>query len=228
MAVTVEIRRGSARFVERDRGRATWHAFSFGAHYDPANVGFGPMVCHDEHLLADGKGFATHPHRDLAIVTWVVSGALTHTDSTGGSHTLLPGEVGVLQAGAGVEHSEVAAAPQTRFVQVWLLPDEYGATPAYSVAPVERGALVEAVRPTGSATLWVAQLAAGESVTLPRAPRLHVFVASGALLRSSLAEPLSAGDAFLMTDESAAELTVTAGVETQLLIWGLSAPDQTT
>lgn len=222
--MTVEIRRGSSRFPEREPGRATWHAFSFGSHYDPDNVGFGPMTCHDEHLLGDGRGFSPHPHRDQVIVTWVVAGALTHSDSTGGTHTLRPGEVGVLYAGSGVEHSEIAAAPQTRFVQVWLLPDEHDARPAYSVTPVEGAGLVRAVAPTSTATLWVARLAAGESVTLPEAPLVHAFVASGALLRSSLAEPLAAGDAFLVS--GGGEYAVTAGVATELLIWALSAGDR--
>lgn len=232
MTVTVEIRRASTRFTEREPGRATWHAFSFGAHYDPDNVGFGPMVCHDEHLLADGRGFDTHTHRDLTIVTWVVSGALRHEDSFGGAYTLRPGEVAILQAGSGVAHSEIAAAPQTRFVQVWLQPDERDVTPSYAVRPVGGDGLVEAVQATGSATLWVARLAAGQSVTLPEAPLRHVFVASGALLRSSLAEPLAAGDAFLIdgrADGGADDgYTLTAGVPTELLVWALSADDQTT
>jgi redox-sensitive bicupin YhaK (pirin superfamily) len=224
--VSVEIRRGTARFTEREAGRATRHAFSFGAVYDPAHVSFGPMICHDEHVLGDGRGFQTHPHADLDIVSWVVSGALTHTDSTGGSHTLRPGEVGHLHAGAGVEHSEVAAAPQTRFVQVWLRDgDVDGDEPAYDVRAVSPGAMTEALTVAGS-TLWVSRLDAGEQVTLPTGGLLHVYVASGALLRNSLAEPLAAGDALLARDEPG-PLAVTAAVGTELLIWRLSAPDQT-
>jgi redox-sensitive bicupin YhaK (pirin superfamily) len=222
--VSVEIRRGTARFTEREVGRATRHAFSFGSVYDPAHVRFGPMVCHDEHVLGNGRGFDTHRHAGLDIVTWVVSGALAHTDSTGGSHTLLPGEVGHLRAGAGVEHSEIAAAPQTRFVQVWLRSDEDSA-PSYDAHPVTSGALVEALT-VGGSTLRVSRLAAGDSLTLPSAPLLHVYVASGALLRNSLAEPLAAGDALLVTDEPG-PLSVTAAVDTELLIWSLPGEDQT-
>jgi quercetin 2,3-dioxygenase len=221
--VTVEIRRGTARFTEREVGRATRHAFSFGAVYDPARVAFGPMICHDEHLLGNGRGFDTHRHADLEIVTWVVSGALTHTDSTGGSHRLVPGEVGHLHAGDGVEHSEIAAAPQTRFVQVWLRSDE-GGEPSYDVREVPQGPLSEALTVAGS-TLFVARLSAGESVTLPQGDLLHVYVAAGALLRNSLAEPLATGDALLVTDERG-PLTVTAAVDSELLIWALSAAGQ--
>lgn len=224
MLVTVEIRRGTTRFSEREMGRATRHAFSFGAVYDPERVSFGPMVCHDEHLLGNGRGFDTHRHADLEIVTWVVSGALTHTDSIGGSHRLVPGEVGHLHAGDGVEHSEIAAAPQTRFVQVWLSSYDGGA-PSYTTREVAPGPLSEALTVAGS-TLWVARLTAGESVTLPRADLLHVYVAAGALLRNSLAEPLAAGDALLVTDEPG-PFAVTAAVDAELLIWALSAAVQT-
>ena len=69
--------------MERERGRRTQHGFSFGAHYDPDWLSFGPIVCHDDHLLGAGKGFDEHPHSDLEIVTFVVSGSLRHTDSLG-------------------------------------------------------------------------------------------------------------------------------------------------
>jgi redox-sensitive bicupin YhaK (pirin superfamily) len=224
----VEIRRGTARFTEREIGRATRHAFSFGAVYDPEHVGFGPMICHDEHVLGEGRGFDTHRHADLDIVTWVVSGALTHTDSIGGptgdARTLLPGQVGHLHAGSGVDHSEVAAAPQTKFVQVWLRSYD-DPRPAYSVHPVAPGPLTEALT-IGGSTLCVARLAGGESVTLPEADLLHVYVASGAMLRHSLAAPLTAGDAMLVSRAPEA-FTVRAAIDSELLIWRLSAPDQT-
>jgi uncharacterized RmlC-like cupin family protein len=209
--VSVEIRRGSARYVEREPGRATWHTYSFGASYDPARLGFGPMVCHDEHLLGPGRGFETHRHSGLEIVTYVVSGTLRHTDSTGSVTDVPAGAVAHLSAGAGLEHSEIAAEEgPCRFVQVWLRSDAAG-DPSYAV--VERLPF----EPLPGAVLRVARLEPGVPTTLPAAPRLHAFVVTGALLRSSLAEPLSAGDAFEMTDEGAHE--VTAGVPTTLLMW---------
>jgi quercetin 2,3-dioxygenase len=218
--VSVEIRRGSGRFVDRSPGRATWHAFSFGEHYDPDRLRFGPMVCHDEHLLGAGRGFETHAHEELEIVTWVVSGALTHQDSLGSAATLRPGQVGHLRAGSGVTHSEIAAAPQTRFVQVWLVPDADGLAPSYAVAEVAAGpGFVEALRPTAGSVLSIARLAAGESATLPAGARRHLYVAAGGLLRSSLAEPLAQGDAFLIEDEG--DVEVTAAVPTELLAWTL-------
>ena len=219
MPVTTEIRRGSERFVERQAGRLSRHSFAFGADYDAGNLRFGPMVCHDDHLLGAGQGFETHRHSDLVIVTWLLSGALTHTDSSGASTTVEPGEVAVLRTGAGVEHSEIAAAPQTRFVQVWLAPDEPGEVASYDVTAVAAvpGALTEVTTPLPGATFAVAHLETGDALALPAAPLVHVYVARGALLRSSLAEPLQDGDAFRFTDEPSYE--VTAAVPTELLVW---------
>ena len=227
--MTVEIRRSTARFVDREQGRLTRHAFSFGAHYDPAWSSFGPMVCHDDHLLGAGKGFDEHAHAGLEIVTTVLRGSLEHRDSTGTATALPAGSVAVLSSGAGVRHSELAAASgSARFVQVWLTPDDPERAPGYAAAEVPAGpGLVEvagedaplAVDVAG-ATYAVARLDANETLTLPVAARVHVYVASGALLRSSLAEPLHDGDAFLMTDEPAHR--VTAGVPTQLLVWSFS------
>ncbi|MCY7395635.1 MAG: pirin family protein [Nocardioides sp.] len=219
--MAVEIRRGSSRFNERVPGRATWHSFSFGSAYDPDNVSFGPMLCHDDHWLVEGVGFAPHRHSDLVVVSWVLTGALTHTGPTG-EHTVGAGSVAVLHTGPGVEHSEVAAAPQTRFVQVWLEPDASPAAPSYDVSPGDPapGRLSVVSRPTERAAFSVARLESSQSIVLPEAPWQHVFVARGALRRSSLAEPLLAGDAFRITDEPGHQLI--AAVPTELLVWGLS------
>lgn len=210
--------------MERVTGRATWHSLSFGDRYDPDRLRIGPIVCHDEHLLARDQGFETHRHEELEIVTWVLSGAVTHEDDLGSRVTLTPGTVGHLTAGSGVSHSEFAAAPQTRFVQVWLTPDTPGLAPAYSSREVtiEPGRLCEVLRPTATATLSVARLEAGERLAVPGAPLRHVYVAGGALLRNSLAEPLAHGDAFVIAGENAQEtIELTAAVPTELLVWQL-------
>ena len=241
MPVSVEIRRGTARFATRGEGLLSRHSFSFGAHYDPDNVGFGPLVVHDDHLARAGHGFGDHRHRDAEIVTWVLSGALDHRDigDAGGAGgpasagdravTVGPGEVQVQSAGSGITHAEVAATDgPVRFVQAWLTPDEPGAEPSYAVAPVSLppGELVVVAsghRPAparlgvASATFLVARLGPGDTVTLPDEPRQHVFVGGGALSRSSLAEPLADGDAFRIVDHPGLELT--AAVPTELLVW---------
>lgn len=232
MSVTVEIRRASARFVDKGPGRITHHAFAFGPHYDPDHLGFGPMVCHDDHLLGSAQGFDTHRHADLEIVTWVVSGALEHRDVSGepGEPVRVePGTVARLSAGAGVDHAEHShAGGPTRFVQVWLTPDHPGGDPSYDVGAVAlvpnelvvvaSGEVDAPVRiDSATATFLVARLDAGVTLDLPDADGVHVFVATGALTRSSMAEPLAQGDAFLIRD--AAGVSVTAALPTELLVW---------
>ena len=174
--MSVEVRRGTVRFLTRESGRSTRHSFSFGSHYDPENVAFGPMVCHDDHLLRPGAGFPDHPHRELEIVTWVLSGALVHADDHGHQGAVVPGTVQVLSAGSGVVHAEVAheSSGPTRFVQVWLTPDATGVgagvhhggggaaraaswCPSPPVTIRTRGVRIG----TASATFWVARLAPG-------------------------------------------------------------------
>lgn len=214
MHVTVEIRRGTERFAERVSGRLTRHTFAFGDQYDAERLDFGPMVCHDDHLLGSGQGFAEHPHSGLEIVSWVVSGTLEHADA-GGPVALSAGEWGWLSAGAGTRHSEMASADgPCRFIQVWL---RAGDTPEVSYRTGSGPVSVPLA--TGDATFSPIHLEPGETARLPAAPRVHAFVAAGALQRSSLAEPLQAGDAFLLTGEPAYD--VTAGVPTDLLVWEL-------
>lgn len=211
--VSVEIRRASDRFVERSTGLQTWHSLSFGKYYDPERLSFGPMVCHDEHLLGSGRGFDEHRHEGLEIVSWVVSGTLEHRSSLGETVSIPAGSGGWLTAGAGVEHAEHASADgPVRFVQVWLS-GSHDADPAWR--PLD-GSVVE----VGSSSFRAITLDPGEAVTVPAARRVHLFVASGALLRSSLAEPLGAGDAFWMTDEP--DHDVRAAVPTELLVWSFA------
>jgi redox-sensitive bicupin YhaK (pirin superfamily) len=176
------------------------------------------MVCHDDHLLRAGSGFSDHDHGDVVIVTWVLSGAVAHS-GPGGDHRVEPGQVAVLRTGTRVTHAEVAAAPQTRFVQVWLTASVPGGEPSYDVSTpgLPLGELVRVAEPEPGAAFSVARLDAHQTLTVPAAPLTHVFVGRGALLRSSLAEPLHDGDAFLFTDEPAHELT--AGVPSELLVW---------
>lgn len=231
----MEIRRGEQRFTEREPGRLTRHAFSFGTHYDPDRLSFGPLVCHDDHLLGAAQGFAEHPHSGLDIVTWVVSGEVRHVDGLGNEVLLGAGECGVLRAGSGVRHSEFAGAGAARFVQAWLTapPDDVPGYAHQAPTPAAGAGLVRLAgaadrageRESGDglalsvagAAYDVVRLDAGETLTLPAAPRLHAFVVTGALLRSSLAEPLQAGDAFALVEEP--EHEVTAAVPSELLVW---------
>jgi len=196
----IRVQRAADRFVTHAEGRTTWHSFSFGAHYDPENLGFGAMVAHNDENLPPGTGYAAHPHRDTEIVTWVLEGALRHADDAGNTGVLLPGEVQRISAGSGIVHSETAElGVRTRFLQTWLRPDRAGGEPSYAVTSGVRGpGLTEVVGAggltvgTAGARLHLASAATG-ALVLPDAPRLHVFVVEG---HATLGErALAAGDA---------------------------------
>lgn len=208
--------------MSREPGRQTRHSFSFGSSYDPERVSFGPMFALNDDLLGTGAGYEAHEHREVVLVTWVVSGALEHEDD-GGRVTQPAGELAITRAGAGITHAERAADGATRFLQTWLRPGSPGEEPSRRTTRPDLGsgdAVV--VADEGSlgvpgATLRIAAVPGGGSTRIAEAPMRYVFVATGALTRSSLAEPLAAGDAFEITGE--AELELTAGVPTQLLVW---------
>ncbi len=245
MPVTMQIRRGTARFTTREPGRSTRHSLSFGEHYDPGRLRIGPMLCHDEHVLGAGRGFERHPHEGLEILTWVLEGVLQHEDSLGTHHHLRRGDVAVLSAGSGVEHSELAVGGPCRFVQAWLRPDDGSSPPSYACASPDAAALAGRLRTvasatdgaapvqvgTAGATLQVARLAAGESVVLdpvegPAGSTRHVFVAAGALTRFSIVEPLEAGDAIVVEDaERQPPARLVAAVPTELMVWTFAAAD---
>jgi quercetin 2,3-dioxygenase len=224
---------GSSRSRTEERDRTTRHSFSFGPHYDPANLGFGPLVAHNDDEVAPGGGYPDHPHRDVEIVTWVLDGALVHTDSLGHRSVLGPGTVQVQSAGSGIRHAETADAGSgpTRFVQAWLRPDEAGLPPRRHVADGElaegRGLVAVAGGsglPLGvaGARLLVGRLGAGEEVALPEGARQHVFVANGqvALVRAGLSagSPTAGqGDAWRIQD--APGLRLRASADSEVLVW---------
>jgi quercetin 2,3-dioxygenase len=220
------VRRGLARFLTRESGRQTRHSFSFGPFYDPERVAFGPLVAFNDDLLGPHAGYSEHEHADLVIVTWVVTGCLEHADRTGTTRQPA-GQLAVTATGPAFTHSERAAGEVTRLVQMLLVPDTPSAGPGREVTTPDLSApgWVTAAGDGGldlgiaGARLDIAELAAGETVGLPGEQRAYVFVVSGALSRSSLAEPLAAGDAFEITDHAGRDLGVTAAVPTQLLAW---------
>lgn len=226
----VDVRSATTRFVTATDWVESRHSFSFGPHYDPANVGFGLLVAHNDDVMQPAGGFSEHPHRGVDIVTWVVSGALSHADDAGGSGVVSPGVAQVLSAGRGVRHSEVNATDSvTRYVQMWVSSDD-DSPPAYSVARTPAGAGEFAVVASGSgdaplrlrqpaARLFAAALPSGARAALPLAMRVHLFVVDGAALLDNV--PLLAGDAARMTE--AEPVSVTATADTQLLVWTMDA-----
>jgi redox-sensitive bicupin YhaK (pirin superfamily) len=220
--------RSADRATTASPGVTTRHSFSFGVHYDPSNVAFGPLVAHNDDLLLPGHGYDPHPHADVEIVTWVVHGSLVHEDSQGHRGVVGPGQVQRLGSGSGVRHSEHAGPDPTRFVQAWLTPSDTDLPPVHEIAAVDvHGLTVVAsgiagldapvsLRVTGAA-LHVAHLAPGETVDLPDAARLHVFVTRGSV--SLGADVLHAGDAARLTGATGVRVT---GVEpAEVLVWQL-------
>ena len=235
--MSIDVRRAGDRFVTEAEGRTTRHSFSFDRHYDPGNVGFGFLLCHNDDRLDPGHGYPPHPHRDVEILTWVLDGTLRHEDSLGRSGLITPGRVQRTSAGTGIVHSEVNDSPgqPLRFVQVWLRPDEPGGPPSYESLdlPPARGWVTVASglrRYAGSAAaslgnrhsaLHTARLGAGESVTLPSARWLHLFVALGEVELEG-AGVLVSGDAARLTDTGDQRLTASSSAE--VLLWEMHDP----
>ncbi len=239
----VDIRRAADRAVTRTDWLDSRHSFSFGGHYDPANTHHGVLLVHNDDIVAPGRGFDTHPHRDMEIVTWVLRGALAHQDSAGHVGVIGPGLAQRMSAGRGILHAERNAAAadgtgeEVRFVQMWVAPDTRGLDPGYEQAEIDGRRLAAGLVPvvsglahhhaTGAvrianrfAALHVARLRPGASVELPRAPYLHLFVAVGEVTLAG-AGPLRAGDAARLTATSPQRVSATA--PTEILLWEMHA-----
>lgn len=223
----IDVRRSWSRFVTEGEGRRTAHSFSFGAHYDPENLGFGALIALNDDVLQPGAGYPAHPHRDTEIVTWVLSGALRHTDDLGHTHIVEPGQVQVVSAGKGIVHAEVnAAGDETRFIQAWIRPDEPDLVPHYTLADAPLGSdwtqLVggEGIGiNTAGASLYAVQLGPRDSIDLPDAPHLHLFVAEGAL---GIGErELRAGATARLRDQGGRRIHAD-GTPTQVMVWAQS------
>jgi redox-sensitive bicupin YhaK (pirin superfamily) len=207
----------------------THHSFSFGDYYDPEHMGFRSLRVINEDHVAPGGGFATHPHRDMEIVTWVLDGALEHRDSLGTGSVIRPGEVQRMSAGTGIRHSEFNASKTApvHLLQIWLLPERAGLPPSYEqrTVPFSSDALRLIASPDGrdgavtihqNAEIWAGRLASGVSVSHTLAAGRHAWlqVARGDVTLNGTA--LHAGDGAAVSDESAVTIHADTGAEVLL------------
>lgn len=213
------------RSLERGYADHGWlksfHSFSFADYHDPAHMGFGNLRVINEDRVAPGTGFATHGHRDMEIVSYVLEGALAHRDSLGNGAVIRPGEVQRMSAGSGIRHSEYNAAEQmTHFLQIWILPHTPGLPPGYEQKRFEeadrRGRLRLVASPDAAegsvklhadARMYVGLFDGEESADMPLdgARKTYVHVARGQLEVNGIA--LGAGDAAKLEGESRLRLT---------------------
>lgn len=222
------------------RGRAdhgwlnSWHSFSFADYHDPQHMSFGPLRVINEDRIQAGSGFGKHGHRDMEIISYVLSGALAHEDSMGNRASIVPGEIQIMSAGNGVMHSEFNhnAHGETHFLQIWIIPDRTGGAPSYQQKMIpdaeKRGQLRLMISPDGRQQslkiLQDAQVYAGlvdQQETITQAldvTRLsYLFVARGTLAVNG--EVLQAGDAAMLRHEPL--LTLEKGDQAEVLFFDL-------
>jgi len=214
----------------------SFHSFSFAGYYDPQHMGFGNLRVINEDRIAPGTGFGTHGHRDMEIISYVLTGELAHKDTLGNVKGIPPGDVQRMSAGRGVQHSEFYHAPKdtTHFLQIWIEPNVTGIAPSYeqkTFAEAEkRGVLRLVASPDGaqgSVTIHAdARLYAGlfdgdqsARMSLNSQRKAYVHLVRGELEVNGQA--LTAGDAALLEAES--QVTLTHGKNAEVLVFDLAA-----
>ncbi|MBL9028319.1 MAG: pirin family protein [Myxococcales bacterium] len=204
------------------------HTFSFADYYDPAHMGFRNLRVINDDRVAPGRGFGSHPHRDMEIVSYVLEGALAHKDSTGTGAVVRPGDVQRMSAGTGVVHSEFNASDRegVHFLQIWLLPGQRGIAPSYEqktfTTDDKRGRLRLVASPDGKegsvtvhtdASIFAGVFEAGESASLTIDAGRHawVHIARGGVRVNG--HDLAEGDGLAISDEAAVHVEGIGGGE---------------
>lgn len=214
----------------------TRHTFSFAEYYDPQQMGFRDLRVINEDRVAPGQGFGTHGHRDMEIISYVLSGQLAHRDSTGGGSTLRPGDVQRMSAGRGVRHSEFNGSREepVHFLQIWILPAQGGIEPSYEDRNFPEAARLNTLKliaaPEGrdgamrihqDVAVYASLLEPGRTVAHALAPGRHAWVQ---LARGKLrvnGQTLSAGDGAAISDESMLQLEAEGPDRAELLVFDL-------
>jgi len=230
----MSIRRSADRGYADHGWLKSFHSFSFAEYHDPDHMGFGPLRVINEDRVAPGMGFGTHGHRDMEIISYVLSGELAHRDSIGNGSVIRPGDVQRMSAGRGVMHSEFnhAAKETTHFLQIWIQPDQTGIAPSYEEKRFEdadkRGRLRLVASSDGAegsvhihqdARVYAGLFDGDETATLEvrAGRRIYVHVARGSVQVNR--ETLSAGDAAKLTDME--RVTLSDGAAGEVLVFDL-------
>lgn len=231
----ITIRPAAARGVSRTPWLDSRHTFSFNTYYDPKHVEFRALRVINEDKVAPGGGFGTHGHRDMEIISYVLSGGLAHKDSTGTGSIIRPGDAQRMSAGSGIMHSEMNASSTepVHFLQIWIKPAQYGIAPGYEQKSFPTGEKQNTLRliasgdgRDGSVTihqdvnLYVTSLGDGDSVRYPVPAGRHTWlqVTKGSVTLNG--QPLAAGDGAAVSDES--ELVIRAESPSEALLFDLA------
>jgi quercetin 2,3-dioxygenase len=227
------------RSAERGHAQHGWlesrHTFSFADYHDPAHMGFGPLRVINEDRVQPGKGFGTHGHRDMEIISYVLDGQLEHKDNMGTGSIIVPGDVQRMSAGRGVLHSEYnpSRSAPVHFLQIWIEPDVTGIAPSYEqkaiTADLKRGRFALIASPDGrdgsvtihqDARIYAGLFDGAEAASHDVAPgrRAYVHVARGSV--SVNGNRLEAGDAAAIAGEVA--VRVEAGADAEVLLFDLN------
>jgi redox-sensitive bicupin YhaK (pirin superfamily) len=228
------IRRANQRGHAEHGWLDSYHTFSFANYHDPNWMGFRSLRVVNDDLVMPGMGFGTHPHRDMEIITYVLSGALQHKDSMGNGRVIQPGEVQYMAAGTGVQHSEFNPSKDeaAHFLQIWILPERRGLKPRYaekSLVNAPKGTFNLVASKAGregslainqDADLYVAKLESGNEASHDLKPARHawVHVAEGEVKLNG--DTLNTGDALALSDESHVRLVATK--PSQVLLFDLN------
>lgn len=228
------IRKGNERGHANHGWLDSYHTFSFANYHDPKWMGFRTLRVINDDKIAPGMGFGTHPHRDMEIISYVLSGALEHKDSMGNGRVIQAGEFQYMAAGTGVAHSEFnpSDSEEGHLLQIWIMPDKRGAKPAYgekSYAKAEPGKLHLVTSKDGrdgsiainqDADLYLAKFTNGQVVSHTLRPGRHAWVqvAEGNVRVNG--EELSGGDAVAVSEES--KIEIAGAGNAQVLVFDLN------
>jgi len=212
----------------------SWHSFSFAEYYDPQHMGYSDLRVINEDVVQPGRGFGTHGHRDMEIITYILEGALEHKDSMGNGSVIRPGDVQRMSAGRGVQHSEYnpSQSELVHLLQIWIEPNVRGIEPGYEEthfdAASKRGKLKLIASADGrdgsvkihqDAAVYAALVDGAERVThkLAKGRKAYVHVARGKLTVNG--EQLAAGDA--LKADGVPAITLEQGTQAEILLFDL-------